>query len=163
MKLLSTFQIEEDVISKIEQAIKEKQIPENKLTIVTKEEQKESIASLVNVKVDTVSKLELRDNDITENYKLSENDTKLFMDTLKRGGYVVLQEMPEKNIANQNMHDQKEPAREDESEKGDFESSLDDHLSAPGFGVDFKEPGTNAQTHEDNFNPDNHSENPERN
>ncbi|GEQ34121.1 hypothetical protein [Marinilactibacillus psychrotolerans] len=162
MKLLSMFQLEEEVTSNIEQATKEKHIPENKLTIVTKEEQRDSIAALINLQVDGVSKLELRDNDIAEKYKLSEKDTELFMDKLKRGGYVMLQEMP-KHITKQKLNDQKTPSREDEKEKGDFESSLDDHLSAPGFGVDFKDPGTDAQTHEDNFNPDNHSENPETN
>ncbi|API89308.1 hypothetical protein BKP56_08610 [Marinilactibacillus sp. 15R] len=162
MKLLSMFQLEEEVTSNIEQATKEKHIPENKLTIVTKEEQRDSIAALINLQVDGVSKLELRDNDIAEKYKLSEKDTELFMDKLKRGGYVMLQEMP-KHITKQKLNDQKTPSREDEKEKGDFESSLDDHLSAPGFGVDFKDPGTDDQTHEDNFNPDNHSENPETN
>lgn len=156
MKLLSMFQLEEDVTSNIEQATKEKHIPENKLTIVTKEEQRDSIAALINLQVDGVSKLELRDNDIAEKYKLSEKDTELFMDKLKRGGYVMLQEMP-KRSTKQKLNDQKTPSRKDEKEKGDFESSLDDHLSAPGFGVDFKDPGTDAQTHEDNFNPDNHS------
>lgn len=156
MKLLSMFQLEEEVTSNIEQATKEKHIPENKLTIVTKEEQRDSIAALINLQVDGVSKLELRDNDIAEKYKLSEKDTELFMDKLKRGGYVMLQEMP-KHSTKQKLNDQKTPSREDEKEKGDFESSLDDHLSAPGFGVDFKDPGTDAQTHEDNFNPDNHS------
>lgn len=156
MKLLSMFQLEEDVTSNIEQATKEKHIPENKLTIVTKEEQRDSIAALINLQVDGVSKLELRDNDIAEKYKLSEKDTELFMDKLKRGEYVMLQEMP-KHSTKQKLNDQKNPSREDEKEKGDFESSLDDHLSAPGFGVDFKDPGTDAQTHEDNFNPDNHS------
>ncbi|MFL2070731.1 hypothetical protein ACEN32_00320 [Marinilactibacillus psychrotolerans] len=162
MKLLSMFQLEEEVTSNIEQATKEKHIPENKLTIVTKEEQRDSITALINLQVDGVSKLELRDNDIAEKYKLSEKDTELFMDKLKRGGYVMLQEMP-KHITKQKLNDQKTPSREDEKEKGDFESSLDDHLSAPGFGVDFKDPGTDAQTHEDNFNPDNHNENPETN
>lgn len=75
MKLLSMFQLEEEVTSNIEQATKEKHIPENKLTIVTKEEQRDSIAALINLQVDGVSKLELRDNDIAEKYKLSEKDT----------------------------------------------------------------------------------------
>lgn len=48
MKLLSMFQLEEEVTSNIEQATKEKHIPENKLTIVTKEEQRDSIAALIN-------------------------------------------------------------------------------------------------------------------
>lgn len=165
MKLLSTFQIAEDVASKIEQVTRDKNIPEDKLTIVTKEEQKETVENLVNVNVDGLSKEDIRYGTSTDKYKLDESDDTLFMDTIKRGGFVILQEMP-KSRANEdelNHHKDKEPAREDKSEKGDFESALDDHLSAPGFGVDFKEPGTNAQTHEDNFNPDNHSENPETN
>lgn len=158
MKLLSTFQIAEDVASKIEQVTRDKNIPEDKLTVVTKEDQKETIENLVKVNVDGLSKEDIRYGTSTDKYKLDESDETLFMDTIKRGGFVILQEMPKPRTNDEELNHHKEPPREDQDEKGDFEEAIDNHISAPGFGVDFKEPGTDAETHEDNFNPDNDSE-----
>lgn len=158
MKLLSTFQIAEDVASKIEQVTRDKNIPEDKLTVVTKEDQKETIENLVSVNVDGLSKEDIRYGNSTDKYKLDESDETLFMDTIKRGGFVILQEMPKSRTNDEELDHHKEPPREDQGEKGDFEEAIDNHISAPGFGVDFKEPGTDSETHEDNFNPDNDSE-----
>ncbi|WP_208558771.1 hypothetical protein [Marinilactibacillus kalidii] len=156
MKLISTFQLVDDVSAKINDLTIENQMVKKHLTVFTKEEQVESLHEAVDVKVEAIDKNETSATSAGDAYKLNDSDATLFADTIQRGGYVILQD--ETVNKEKTLDNQKEPAREDEDEKGDFEKAMDDHLSAPGFGVDFKEPGTDAETHEDNFNPDNRSQ-----
>ncbi|MEC6747458.1 hypothetical protein VXN63_02820 [Marinilactibacillus sp. XAAS-LB27] len=156
MKIISTFQLEEDVSKKINDLEIENQLIKKHLTVYTKEEQVQSLSEELEVKVEGIDENEVSVANASDAYELNDSDATLFADTIQRGGYVILQDDSNKKTKSHN--DKKEPAREDEDEKGDFEKAIDDHLSAPGFGVDFKEPGTDAETHEDNFNPDNHSQ-----
>jgi len=166
MKLVSSYQVVEEAAKRIDELTQQDNIPKKALIIVTKQENEQAIKNLTDIKVDSISEQDARNIDVSDEYKLSESAASLFSDTIKRGGFVILKDQPERNrgtAIESEMGKNNNPPREDESEKSDFESEIDDHISAPGFGVDFKKSGADSKTQEDNFNPDNHSENTERN
>lgn len=136
MKFISAHHTIEEFVSELESLIQNGTYRADNLLIVTLEEHASDLKSLVAVEIETVSEDALKDDKPLNKHGLDDQSVELYDDILRRGGYVLLETIDNK--------DEKQTDNKDEV-----------GLHAPGFGVTPEKPQSDETNHEDNFNPDN--------
>ncbi|WP_423189518.1 hypothetical protein ACO1PF_00975 [Alkalibacterium sp. f15] len=145
MKFIVAHQDVTDMAVEMEELLQSGAYKREELVIVCAEERQSAIESMVSVKIDTVNTDEQNDDDQStmKEHRLEGNNQHLYDGMIHKGGYVL-------------MEDDKEPFVEavkpttDEQDDG----SKPGNMHVPGFGVDLKDPKSDATNHEDNLNPD---------
>ncbi|GEK90943.1 hypothetical protein [Alkalibacterium kapii] len=162
MKILEAKKEAKDMAVVVENYIQKMDYSKDDLLLICSDENKSECEKVRGIENETVNVKEL-DTDRKETlrkYSLNEADEKRFDDVITQGGFLILLKDSSHSIfSTEEKSDQSDETDEPHTKKIKDTSKNSDTLSsegikAPGFGVDFNEPQSNADTHEDVFNPD---------
>ncbi|MFO8069813.1 MAG: hypothetical protein R6U02_07590 [Alkalibacterium sp.] len=142
MKFIVAHQEVNDMVVAIEELLQSGAYKRENLVIVCGEDRQSDIKSMVSVKIDTVNAAEFADSkqSTMRNHLLEGKNRHLYDEMISNGGYVLLEDDTVSSV---------ETVKPVTNETDDH-SKLE-NMHAPGFGVDFKEPKSDATNHEDNL------------
>lgn len=166
MKFVHAEQELEMMVAEIEKYIQNKAFTKDELVLVCSESHRSSSKSMVEIAVDTFEPADLKEEDShpLEKYHIEKSNLKLYDDMVAKGGYVLLakedstpahkEEMKTSLANSESDNADASHKKEIEDATGMEEDYTEDSIKAPGFGVNQNEPRSDAETHEDVFNPE---------
>lgn len=166
MRFLKAQQQIGNMVADVERFIQEENYSKDELVLICTEEHRSNCEAMVEIDVETVSASELDKEDTKplEKYQLDDKDMDLYNNMIARGGFVLLAKnsstpshRDERDTTlNRDLTDETKESRTKEIEKNPDKSDMStaEDVTPPGFGVDFNEPQSDAETHEDVLNPE---------
>lgn len=166
MKFLKAQQQIGNMVADVERFIQQGNYSKDELVLVCTEDHRSNAESMVEIDVETLNAEDLKKDSagLLKKFQLEEKDMDVYDSMIARGGFILLAKdaatpshrTDKDTTLNRDVSDETKKARtkdiKDTSDGSDMSSSED--VTAPGFGVDFNEPKSDAQTHEDVFNPE---------
>ncbi|SFB88517.1 hypothetical protein SAMN04488102_101263 [Alkalibacterium subtropicum] len=166
MKFLKAQQQIGNMVSDVERFIQEGTYSKDELVLICTEEHRSNCEAMVEIDVETVN----TDNLDTENahplgkYHLEEKDLTVYDDMIARGGFILLAKdasAPSHRNNKNSMLKRNQSEETDDSHTKEIKNTSDgsdmsspEDVTPPGFGVDFNPAQSDAETHEDVFNPE---------
>lgn len=166
MKFIYAQQQIGNMVAEIEKLIQNKSYSKDELVMICTEEHRSNIESMVEIDIETVSQKDMEDEEShpLEKYHLKEDNMDVYDDMISRGGFILLAKEAATPSHRKDMNTTQNTARSDEKdtshtkeitkETGATDKASSEDVTAPGFGVEFNEPQSDAQTHEDVLNPE---------
>lgn len=131
MKFLGAYQSVNELSEKVAILEQEKKKAASQLVVITKEEHKEEAVNLLDIEVKTVDEELETGEEPLEQFGLSHKDAQLYDETIRLGGYVLLEKEENTATHSTGTRDAKEDPISDQG-TGD--------IPAPGFGVSQDDP-----------------------
>lgn len=166
MKFLKAQQQIGNMVADVERFIQDENYSKDELVLICTEEHRSNCEAMVEIDVETVSVDDLgkKDDHPLERFHLDEENMDTYENMISRGGFILLSKGAATPSHRDDMNttlnrDQSTESDESHTKKikdtsdGSDMSSPED-VTPPGFGVDFNEPQSDAETHEDVFNPE---------
>jgi len=167
MKFLYAQQQIGNMVAEIEKLVQNHTYTKDQLVLVCTEDRRADSESMVEITVQTVDPKK-SDNSKDHPFavlEIEDDGMNVYEHMVSRGGYILLaRDIPAPDVKEEQNADEKSALKEDtsddtkdikdikdQSEESDMSSPKD--VTPPGFGVDFKEPKSDADTHEDALNP----------
>lgn len=132
MKFIGAYQSLNELSEKVAILEEEQGKAADHLLVVTLEEHKEDIEKMVDIRVKTVDVKTVKENDPLEEYGLDHESAELYEETIRLGGYVLLEDVEEKDAHHSTGT---RDAKEDKGKNGELGD-----IPAPGFGVSQDDP-----------------------
>ncbi|MDN6194705.1 MAG: hypothetical protein L0I88_06705 [Alkalibacterium sp.] len=151
MKVLEANKQTSNLVMTIEKAVQQAQYSVDKLLLVCTEENKKEYEKIPDISSETMNIKDLKSGktDALKKYNLEEYDQKKFNEAMINNGYVLLVKE-----ANQSNKSGEKHTKNVENTSKNPNSLSSEGIKAPGFGVNLNKPKSDADTHEDVFNPD---------
>lgn len=131
MKFLGAYQSVNELSEKVAILEEEQGKKADQLVLVTKEEHKEEAVNLLDIKVETIDDELAGDKEPLERFGLSHDDAQLYDETIRLGGYVLLER-------EETTPPHSTGTRDAEEDPISYQGSGD--IPAPGFGVSQDDP-----------------------
>ncbi|MDZ7835362.1 MAG: hypothetical protein U5K84_08490 [Alkalibacterium sp.] len=164
MKFLYAQQQIGNMVAEIERLVQNQTYTKDQLILVCTEDHRADSESMVEITVQTVDPKKsdnIKDHPFAD-LEIEDDGMNVYEHMVSRGGYILLaSDIPAPDVTEERNADEKSELKEDKSDdtkdikdrpdKSDMSSPED--VTPPGFGVDFNEPKSDADTHEDVLNP----------
>ena len=166
MKFLHAEQQIGNMVAEVEKFIQEKSYSKEELVLVCLPEHRSNCESMVEIDVETVDPQDVKDTDdhLLEKYDLDEADMDVYDNMIIRGGFILLakkaaqpshRDEPSTTFSeSQSATDSDSHTKEIEQDPGRAKEPSQENITPPGFGVNFNDPQSDSETHEDVFNPE---------
>lgn len=141
MKFIGAYQSLAELSEKIEILIQESGKAKEQLLVVTQKAHEADVSSLVDIPVKAVSEDILNKSEPLEEFGLDHETAELYDQTIRHGGYVLLEGVQDENHVSTGTRDAKEDPISDEGSG---------NIPAPGFGVSQDTPQSDASTSGEN-------------
>lgn len=164
MKFIYAQQQIGNMVAEIEKYIQNKTYSKDELVLICTEDHRSNCESMVEIDVETVDPNDLSDENShpLDKYHLEDDNMDVYDDMISRGGFILL---AKEAATPSHRNDMNTTFKEDQPKNDDHTTEIKDtsneptedlseEITAPGFGVDFNEPQSDAETHEDVFNPE---------
>ena len=168
MKFVTSEQEIEDIAAGIENLIQSGRYQEDELVIICSEEHMSAVESMVQTNIDVipVEDLSKQTKHFLFERQVEDDGMDLYEDVIRRGGYVLFKKnssghsdllgegvSDESKEAFQSHHSNNSHTKDIKERPDKSDMSSPEDVTPPGFGVDFNEPKSDADTHEDVLNP----------
>lgn len=166
MKYLHAEQQIGNMVAEVEKYIQEKSYSKDELVLICTEEHRSNVESMVEIDVETVDPKEVKETDdhLLDKYDLDDANMDVYDDMITRGGFILLAKEASTPSHRDDMNttfNEGQADTDDHSHKKEIKDTTEgsdktssENVTAPGFGVNFNEPQSDAETHEDVFNPE---------